>query len=145
MSRREFCMQLKDNLKKIVRNKLKNLFDEHAFLLRRTNTVKAKDNENNPIEIVESFLMLELFREELKHFNLIVELENSEGRRIEVDSEISYFQNKFKDFFKKHSTKISEYILNREASERRSEYKKYINANMLLCRKLLDLSKYEFV
>lgn len=135
----ELCMGTKNRLAELARNEIKNLLCEIINGVIINETVISLKDSKDPLE---DFLRLEIFLEKLKYFDLMVTLRDC--WKIDIERIISNSRNEIMSLARKNPEELIEKIFDNYPSEKTEKFKKYLDANLGLCKKIFDLSRFQF-
>lgn len=131
----DLCMRAKRRLSELVLDIIKDL-------LTQINGVgidgKILKDARDPLE---DFLRLEIFLEKLKYFDLMVTFRDC--CKIDIERIISNSRNEIKSLAQKNPEESIQNIFCKDLFKDRENFKKYLEANFSLCKKILDLSRYQ--
>ena len=129
----DLCIRAKTKLSELVGRIVKDILMQIDGVAFDGNIYKTS------IDPLEDFLMLEIFLEKLEYFDLMVIFRDCEG--IDIKRIISNSRNKIKSLAQKTPEELIEKIFSKSSSEKREGFKKYLDANLNLCKKIYDISR----
>lgn len=135
----DLCMIPKAQLSELVRDIIKDLLAQiDGVKIKKTVLSLSLENSGDPLE---DFLRLEIFLEKLKYFDLMITLRDC--WRIDIEGIISNSRNGIMTLAYEVPKESIETIFSKDSSEKREEFKKFLDANLSLCKKILDLSRLQ--
>lgn len=137
---RDSCMRMKNKLAELVYNTIKDLLLTNIKAINVTKINRITLNLKNSTDPLEDFLRLEIFLRKLNYFDLTITLRDC--WEIDIEKIISNSRNQIMDFAQENPAGSVGKIFSKCSSDGRKEFEKYLDANLSLCKKILDLSRF---